>query len=505
MAETLYDIIIIGGGINGAGIAADAAGRGLSVALLEAEDLASGTSAWSSKLIHGGLRYLEYYEFRLVREALAEREVLLRMAPHLVTPLRFRMPHHQGLRPAWMIQAGLFLYDHLSKRVSLPASRRFRFGQDSVLKPEYTQGFEYSDCRVDDARLVVMNAKLAQRKGASILTRHRVIGAERKSGLWHVQVRNNSGDELLLQGRTLVNAAGPWVRSVLDSVKQSQTRKGVRLVKGSHIVVPRLHEGPEAYILQHTDGRIVFVIPYLNTYSLIGTTDVDYTGEPRDACIDEDEIAYLLQLVNSYFQRQLSPENIVWSFSGVRPLMQGEQAGQVAAKVTRDYQFELEQHQGEAPLLSIFGGKLTTYRKLAESALEKLKPFLPQMGNPWTETTQLPGGESMASLSDYIRELGQKYPFLSAADQERIASTYGREAEHWLQSATSLEDLGPALGALYAREIDYLVAEEWAQTLEDILWRRTKTGIGMTDSDRQALETYLQRNQKSSSQQISAK
>lgn len=495
MHKASYDVIVVGGGINGAGIAADAAGRGLSVALLEAEDLASGTSAWSSKLIHGGLRYLEHYEFRLVKEALAEREVLLRIAPHLVTPLRFRLPYHQGLRPAWMIRAGLFLYDHLSKRVSLPSSHGVRFGSDSALKPEFTQGFEYSDCRVDDSRLVVMNAKLAESKGADIFTRHRVTAAERQATGWQVQVTTAQGQNKTLEGKTLVNAAGPWVSSLLDSVKGSQSRNQIRLVKGSHLVVPRLYDSSEAYILQHADGRIVFVIPYLNDYSLIGTTDVDYQGEPREVAIDADEIDYLLALVNGYFRTQLKADAIIWTFSGVRPLMQGEEVGQAATQVTRDYQLELESEPGAAPLLSVFGGKLTTYRKLAEAAMDKLQPFLPEMGAAWTAKTRLPGGEGIQSLEEYQEELRQGYPFLSSSDLNRIASTYGRQAEIWLDGALSLDDLGTRLGPLYAREIDYLLDQEWAQTAEDILWRRTKAGIAMSEQDRQALADFIQRRQ----------
>lgn len=492
MHKAGYDVIVVGGGINGAGIAADAAGRGLSVALLEAEDLASGTSAWSSKLIHGGLRYLEHYEFRLVKEALAEREVLLRIAPHLVTPLRFRLPYHKGLRPAWMIRVGLFLYDHLSKRVSLPSSQSVRFGSDSALKPEFTQGFEYSDCRVDDSRLVVMNAKLAESKGADIFTRHRVTAAERKATGWQVQVATAQGQNKTLEGKTLVNAAGPWVSSLLDSVKGSQSRNAIRLVKGSHLVVPRIHEGSEAYILQHSDGRIVFVIPYLNDYSLIGTTDVDYHGDPREVSIDAKEIDYLLKLVNEYFKTQLQEDAIIWTFSGVRPLMQGEEVGQAATQVTRDYQLELESEPGAAPLLSIFGGKLTTYRKLAEAAMDKLQPFLPYMESAWTAEATLPGGELIQSLDDYQQQLEGKYSFLEPESLQRIATTYGRQSENWLGQANSEEDLGPRFGDLYAREVDYLLTEEWAETAEDILWRRTKTGIRISAEDRQALEAYIQ-------------
>jgi len=488
--ESPYDVLVVGGGINGAGIAADAAGRGLAVALLEANDLASATSSWSSKLIHGGLRYLEHYEFRLVREALGEREVLLRTAPHLVTPLRFRMPHQARLRPAWMIRAGLFLYDHLNRRTSLPGSRRIRFGADSPLGPEFKTGFEYSDCRVDDSRLVVVNALQARKHGATVLPRHRVVHAKRVAGDWQVAVERSDGARLLLHARALVNAAGPWVREVLDGISGSTTQRTVRLVKGSHIVVPALHDGDEAYILQHDDGRIVFVLPYLEQFSLIGTTDVDYSGDPAAASIEPVELDYLLGIARQYFRCHRQPADVIWSYSGVRPLLQGERAdeAQAAASVSRDYHFEREDDgSGRAPLLSVFGGKLTTYRKLAEAAVDALADFFPAIGPAWTSTATLPGGEAIGSPGAYASALAARYPTLSASQTRRIAGSYGCLAERWLAAAAGPAEFGP----LFRSEVDYLVRDEWAQTADDILWRRSKAAVALTASERSALRDRL--------------
>lgn len=490
--EQTYDLLVIGGGINGAGVAMDAAGRGLSVALCEADDLASATSSWSSKLIHGGLRYLEHYEFRLVKEALGEREVLLNVAPHLVTPLRFRMPHHSGLRPAWMIRIGLFMYDHLAKRVSLEGSRGIRFDPQGPLREAFVKGFEYSDCRADDARLVVMNAKLAQQKGADVMVRHRVVSARREQNLWAVTIQPEAGNRFEVHAKALVNAGGPWVRKILDTFENVHIDKTIRLVKGSHIIVPKIHDEAQAYILQNTDGRIVFVIPYQHDYSLIGTTDVDYDADPRYPEIDDNEIEYLIAITRDYFKTELSRDDIVWTYSGVRPLMQGERDdGENASKVSRDYHFEVEDQDGKAPLLSIFGGKLTTYRKLAEAAVNGLKPYFPGMKQAWTRQAVLPGGENLGSPKTYAEELRRHYPFLDNRTAERLAFTYGRLAEKWLGNATSENELGERFGSLYEAEVKYLVEEEWAQTVDDIIWRRTKAGIGMPESEKQRLARYL--------------
>lgn len=492
MQKTCFDLLVIGGGVNGAGIAADAAGRGLSVALIEAEDLASGTSSWSSKLIHGGLRYLEHYEFRLVREALAEREVLLNIAPQLVSPLRFILPHHKGLRPTWMIRIGLFLYDHLGKRITLPASKQVRFSSTGPLKSMYSQGFEYSDCRVDDARLVIMNAKLAENKGAQIFTRHKVVSAQRQDSCWQVTIQPHSGQAFQLQAKGLVNAAGPWVMEVLQSTPTPMQDKSIRLVKGSHIVVPKLHSEDKAYILQNADGRIVFVIPYLEDYSLIGTTDVDYQGDPRLVAIDDDEIDYLINITQDYFDCPLTRDDIVWTFSGVRPLMETEEdKSKEAAKATRDYVFDIQDEAGKLPLLSIFGGKLTTYRKLAEAAMNSLAEYYPNSTHAWTRSASLPGSDNFSDVNTYAQQLADSFPFLAPEDTRRISRTYGSLSLQWLSNAACLEDLGPRFGALFGQEVIYLIKQEWALSAEDILWRRTKTGINMPATDIARLQAFV--------------
>jgi len=493
MNESTYDVLVIGGGINGVGVAADAAGRGLKVALCEANDLASATSSWSSKLIHGGLRYLEHREFRLVKEALAEREVLLDVAPHLVTPLRFHLPHHSGLRPAWMIRMGLFLYDHLSQRRRIEGSRGIRFDDTSPLKDTYRKGFAYSDCKADDSRLVVMMAKLAEQHEATILPRHKVLKAHRHEGVWVVEVATPSGGRVEIQAKALVNAGGPWVRRVLDTFAEVKTDKAVRLVKGSHLVVPKLYDQPQAYILQNSDNRIVFVIPFQEDYSLVGTTDVDYEGDPAAAAIDDDEIEYLIAITNDYFKAQIQRSDIVWTYSGVRPLMQGERPEEAhdASQVSRDYHFEVEDQSGQAPLLSIFGGKLTTFRKLAEAAVNALNPWFPEMGQAWTKQAVVPGAEGIADPEQYAQHLQSFYPFIDARTARRLAFTYGRLCETWLASAQKESDLGERFGPLYEAEVRYLVAHEWAQTADDILWRRTKAGVGLSKDEIARLEAYL--------------
>ncbi|OEC33475.1 glycerol-3-phosphate dehydrogenase [Pseudomonas cuatrocienegasensis] len=486
----VYDIAIVGGGINGVGIAADAAGRGLSVFLCERDDLAQHTSSASSKLIHGGLRYLEHHEFRLVREALAEREVLLAKAPHIVKPLRFILPHRPHLRPAWMIRAGLFLYDHLGARKRLPASRSLRFGAGSPLKAEIVRGFEYSDCWVDDARLVVLNAMAAREKGAHVHSRTRCVSARRSKGLWHVHLERADGSLFSIRARALVNAAGPWVaRFIRDDLKQA-TPYGIRLIQGSHIVVPRLFEGEQAYILQNEDRRIVFAIPYLDRFTLIGTTDREYQGDPAQVQISEAETDYLLQVVNAHFKQQLSAQDILHSFAGVRPLCDDE--SDEPSAITRDYTLSLSGNAGEAPLLSVFGGKLTTYRKLAESTLALLAPTFSGMGASWTATSLLPGAEGLESQSAMVEALCSRHGWLPTSLARRWATTYGSRSWNLLEGVNNLADLGEHLGAgLYACEVDYLCREEWAQSAEDILWRRSKLGLFMTPGQRQRVSQYL--------------
>ena len=487
----VYDLAVVGGGINGVGIAADAAGRGLSVFLCEKDDLASHTSSASSKLIHGGLRYLEHHEFRLVREALAEREVLLAKAPHIVKPMRFVLPHRPHLRPAWMIRAGLFLYDHLGKRERLPASRGLRFGAGSPLKAEISRGFEYSDCWVDDARLVVLNAMAAREKGAHIHPRTRCVSARRSKGLWHIHLERSDGSLLSIRARALVNAAGPWVaRFIREDLKQ-QSPYGIRLIQGSHIVVPRLFEGEQAYILQNEDRRIVFAIPYQERFTLIGTTDREYQGDPAKVAISAEETDYLLNVVNAHFKKQLTHDDILHTYAGVRPLCDDESDDPSA--VTRDYTLSLSGHPGEAPLLSVFGGKLTTYRKLAESALAQLAPFFPKMGPRWTASSLLPGAEQLDSQSGLIEALCARFDWLPTSLARRWASCYGSRSWVMLKGVSSLSDLGEHLGgSLYTREVDYLCQEEWAVQAEDILWRRSKLGLFTTASQQAKLGSYLQ-------------
>ena len=486
----VYDLAVVGGGINGVGIAADAAGRGLSVFLCEKDDLASHTSSASSKLIHGGLRYLEHHEFRLVREALAEREVLLAKAPHIVKPMRFVLPHRPHLRPAWMIRAGLFLYDHLGKRERLPASRSLRFGAGSPLKAEISRGFEYSDCWVDDARLVVLNAMAAREKGAHIHPRTRCVSARRSKGLWHIHLERSDGSLLSIRARALVNAAGPWVaRFIREDLKQ-ESPYGIRLIQGSHIVVPRLYEGEQAYILQNEDRRIVFAIPYLERFTLIGTTDREYQGDPAQVAISAEETDYLLKVVNEHFKQQLSRGDVLHSFAGVRPLCDDE--SDEPSAITRDYTLSLSGAPGEAPLLSVFGGKLTTYRKLAESAMQQLAPYFSNLGPSWTAGAPLPGGEDMQEQSTLVAALCERHGWLTTSLAKRWVSSYGSRTWRLLDGADNLTDLGEHLGAgLYTREVDYLRREEWARSSADILWRRSKLGLFMTPAQQTRLQDYL--------------
>jgi glycerol-3-phosphate dehydrogenase len=485
------DLIVIGGGINGAGIAADAAGRGLSVLLLEAQDLACATSSASSKLIHGGLRYLEHYEFRLVSEALAEREVLLRLAPHIAFPMRFRLPHQPHLRPAWMIRTGLFLYDHLGKRTSLPGSKGLRFGPESVLKPELKRGFEYSDCWVDDARLVVLNAQEVVERGGEVRTRTKVTRAWRENGLWMVEASDiDSGKTFTWRAKGLVNATGPWVKHFFDDGLKLKSPYGIRLIKGSHIVVPKAHNQPQSYILQNEDNRIVFVIPWLDEFSIIGTTDVEYHGDPKDVKIDDNEIDYLLKVYNDHFKKQLGRDDIVWTYSGVRPLCDDESDSPQA--VTRDYTLDVHDAAGQAPLLSVFGGKLTTYRKLAEHAMEKLARYYPGAGPAWTKNGALPGGDIGGDRDGYAAKLRREHGWLPESLARRYARTYGSHSALILADANSLAELGEDFGhGLYEAELRYLVEKEWVVELDDAIWRRTKLGMWLDQAQQARVKAWL--------------
>jgi glycerol-3-phosphate dehydrogenase len=491
------DLLVVGGGINGAGIARDAAGRGLTVVLCEQGDLANYTSSASSKLIHGGLRYLEQYEFRLVHEALIEREVLLRAAPHIIWPLRFILPHSPEQRPLWLIRLGLYLYDHLGGRKTLPRATRVDLRRDPVgrpLKDGFRIAFAYPDCWVEDARLVVLNALDAHERGAEILTRTRCTGARRANGLWYADLMPTFGGPVrLVRARALVNAAGPWVARFLAEQTDAAGPGRVRLVKGSHLIVPRLFEHDHAYILQHRDGRVVFVMPYEDRFSLIGTTEVDYQGDPGEARITDAEIVYLCDAVSRYFRETLTPDRVLWTFAGVRPLYDDARAKLSA--VTRDYAFDLHEIAGEAPLLSILGGKITTHRRLAEHALERLERVLGFAGRPWTATAPLPGGDlPEGDFELFVRELRIVAPWLPSDLALRYARAYGTRVETLLMGARTLDDLGAHLGGgLYEAEVDYLRRYEWAMTTEDILWRRSKLGLHVGADTIARLEAWLGR------------
>ena len=489
------DIAIIGGGVNGAGIARDAAGRGLSVLLCEKGDLAEGTSSKSGKLVHGGLRYLEYYEFRLVREALIEREVLLRAAPHIIWPMRFVLPHSPEQRPAWMVRAGLFLYDHLGGRKMLPPSRKVDMRtapEGEAIKPDYSTAFEYSDCWVDDARLVVLNALDASQRGAVVLTRTAATSARRDEGLWTVTMRGQDGAPHTVKARALVNSAGPWVEDVIGRVAGRNSKYKVRLVKGSHIVVPKFWQGPQAYLLQNDDKRVIFVNPYEGDKALIGTTDIPYQGRPEDVTIDASEIDYLLRVVNRYARTPLSRDDVLYSFSGVRPLYDDD-ADKNASAVTRDYVFEVDDAGGQPPLLSVFGGKITTFRKLAEHALDKIAGTFPNARPAWTSTATLPGGDLPdADFPAFLRGVQGRYPWLPPALAEHYAHLYGTRIDELLKGASRMEDLGEHFGGLlYGREAEFLRRTEWAVTADDVLRRRTKHGLHMTDAERGRFDGWM--------------
>jgi glycerol-3-phosphate dehydrogenase len=486
----LFDLAIIGGGVNGCGIARDAAGRGLSVLLVEQGDLASGTSSASTKLIHGGLRYLEHHAFRLVRESLAEREVLLRAAPHIIRPMRFVLPHHAALRPRWLIRLGLFLYDHLGGRKILPGTRSLDLRHDPAgepLRPEFTRGFEYSDCSVDDSRLVVLNARDAAAHGADIRTHTRCIAARRTDGVWRLALQSDAA----AHARVVVNAGGPYVARVLTDVIREAAPKRVRLVRGSHIVVPKLYAHDRSYIFQNADGRVCFAIPYQQDFTLIGTTDEDFHGDPADVASTAEEERYLCAAVSQYLRRPVDPAAIVWRYSGVRPLLD-DGAGK-AQEATRDYTLELEAPVDSAPLLSVFGGKITTYRRLAEAAMAKLSRFFPAMRVAWTAGTALPGGDFEWNAIETVRhDLCRRYPFLSEATSLRLVRAYGTLAADTLGDARGVGDLGRRFGAdLTEREVDWLQRTEWARTADDVLWRRSKLGLRVSHADVTGLADYL--------------
>lgn len=480
------DVLVVGGGINGVGIARDAAGRGLSVILCEKDDLAEGTSSRSGKLVHGGLRYLEYYEFRLVREALIEREVLLRSASHIIWPMRFVLPHSPEDRPAWLVRLGLFLYDHLGGRKKLPGTRTLDLLRDPEGAPildKYPKGFEYSDCWVDDARLVVLNAVGAADRGAEVLTRTACASARREGDLWRVELRDErTGETRRVHARCLVNAAGPWVNDMVGRVAGRNSRRNVRLVKGSHIIVPKFWRGEHAYLVQNTDKRVIFINPYEGDKALIGTTDIPYEGRAEEVTADESEIAYLLAAVNRYFKEKLRRADVLETFSGVRPLFDDGKGNPSA--VTRDYSFDLDE-DGGAPMLSVYGGKITTFRELAEHALERLSKFFPAMGKAWTGEATLPGGDIRdADFVQFAQDMRDAYPWMPRGMVHRFGRLYGTRMREIVGDARSLEGLGRRFGPrLTEREVRYLVQREWAERPNDILWRRTKEGLHMSAAE----------------------
>ena len=494
------DVLVVGGGINGAGIARDLAGRGLSVVLVEQHDLAAHTSSASTKLIHGGLRYLEYYEFSLVRKALAEREVLLRAAPHIIWPLRFVMPHDPSMRPVWMIRAGLFLYDHLARRELLPASRTVQLANHPAgapLKSAFKKGFVYSDGWVDDARLVVLNAMDAAAHGARVFTRTRCVEARCDDGTWQVQLQGDAGAPPTLRARLLVNAAGPWAAQFLQGALGRHDTKALRLVKGSHIVVPQIFTHDHAYIFQNADGRIIFAIPYEGRFTLIGTTDIEWKGEAAAVRIDDAEIAYLCEQASRYFARAVTPADVVWSYSGVRPLIDDE-SGNPAA-VTRDYRLELTR-DGRAPLLSVWGGKITTFRKLAEEAGDRVTEALGHAGRPWTERAPLPGGDLSAWISpsgrpdtdiaQFAGALARRAPQLDASTRARWARSYGSLVQLILERGDLGAEVAPGL---HEAELHYLREHEWVRNADDVLWRRSKLGLHLAPAEREAVQRWCER------------
>ncbi len=491
--EPPYDLVVVGGGINGVGIARDAAGRGLSVLLVERGDLGSATSSASSKLVHGGLRYLEQYEFRLVRESLAEREVLLAAAPHIIWPLRFVLPVHSGLRPPWILRTGLFLYDHIGGRKVLPPTRTVRRGRDDALSPlaeKYVQGFEYSDCWADDARLVVINAMDAADRGACIEVGWGVTGARREGDFWHVDLISDNGKQRTARATGLVNAAGPWVQEVLLATGSTR-RSSLRLVKGSHVVVPRLYEGSQAFTLQTDDKRIIFIIPYQDDFTLIGTTDIPFTGDPSTVSASNEEVHYLCDLASEYLKTPVAGSQAVWRYSGVRPLY--DDGGVSASTVTRDYVFDLDTAAGRLPLLSVYGGKLTTYRKLAEHAMSELRGPLRFDAREWTRGSTLPGGDfPRGDFEALVRDQVARNSYAPPQLIRRLCRAYGTRIERVLGHARRLTDLGAELGPqVYEAELQYMRDEEWARTGQDALWRRSKLGLRLDSAQQQRVAAWF--------------
>ena len=493
-APRTVDLLVVGGGINGTGIARDAAGRGLEVLLCEQDDLGAHTSSASTKLIHGGLRYLEHRDFRLVRHSLREREVLLRNAPHIIWPMRFVLPHHAGLRPWWMIRLGLFLYDHLGGRVLLPPCASIDLGRHvsgKVLQGRYRRAFEYSDCWVQDSRLVVLNARDAHARGAEVRTRTECVSLAPSGSSWTAAfVDRISGERLTVAARGVVNASGPWVGRIRALAGGAGARQGVRLVKGSHIVVPKLFDHSHPYIFQSGDGRVLFAIPFEEDYTLLGTTDIEFEGAPGRVEITPQEVDYICAAANVYFEKPVSPSDVVWTYSGIRPLFDDQ--AENASEVTRDYVLHLD--LGPAPMLSVYGGKITTYRRLAEQAVDMLAGPLRVNGSRWTCDAPLPGGDiPNADIGEFAAQCAARYSWMPERLLRHCIRHYGTEIHVLLAGCGSVDDLGEHFGAgLYAAEVKHLVEHEWARTAEDILWRRTRKGLGVSASDVDRLRAYLQ-------------
>jgi len=496
----VYDVFVIGGGINGCGIARDAVGRGYSVGLAEMNDLGSGTSSWSTKLIHGGLRYLEHFEFRLVREALMEREILLKMAPHIIWPMRFVLPHHKGLRPAWLLRLGLFLYDNLGGRKILPGTKVLNLRNDvagASLKDTYTKAFEYSDCWVNDSRLVVLNAMDARERGAEIKTRTKVVSIKQVDDQWEIVLKSTeSGEESTVFASLIVNAGGPWVDEILKSSMGKNDVKNIRLVQGSHIVIRKKFDHPKAYFFQNSDERIFFGIPYEQDFTLVGTTDQDFIGDLADVKISSGEIDYLCEGASHYFKEPIIRDDIVWTYSGVRPLY--DDGATKAQEATRDYVLKTE-GEGTLKYINIFGGKITTYRRLAESMLEKIGDIIGEKGSSWTQNSVLPGGEfPVSGFDELVAEIHQLYPFLEGRLVQRLVRAYGMKVHEILNNASSAAELGEDFGhGLNEVEVRYLINREWAQKADDVLWRRSKLGIRFTKKQKNRLETFMAQNKQS--------
>jgi glycerol-3-phosphate dehydrogenase len=493
--EKIYDIFVVGGGINGLGVARDAAGRGYSICLCEMNDFASGTSSNSTKLIHGGLRYLEYYKFRLVQESLKEREVLLKMAPHIIWPMRFILPHSKGMRPAWLLRLGLALYDHLGFRkiLSGTSSVNLHTGElESTLKNEYKFGYEYSDCWVDDSRLVILNAVDAAKNGAKLQNYTKVTKVTKSDGLWLVTTTDSiDGSQNTIKAKCFINASGPWVDDVLQDSFSDKSSKNVRLVRGSHIVVNKLYDHDKSFICQNDDGRIFFMIPYEDKFTLIGTTDIDHGQSASEVEISEEEKQYICDSANTYLNAEIKLTDIVWCFSGVRPLY--EDGASKAQEATRDYVIKAEEHDSLL-MINIFGGKITTYRRLSEAILKHIETFLGQRGNPWTDKSSLPGGNfAIDGKFDLNNKIQEKYSFLNEEIVKRLVRSYGTVSFDILGNAKNIESLGENFGSgLYEKEVIYLIQNEWARSSEDILFRRSKLGLSLTKNEKNKLDKFLE-------------